>query len=66
MLYQARKFGEQHIRYKLKKWNKLGTFDILNNFSGYLTLLQLLDSLGNVNNAVTVVVKWIFYSNYNK
>ena len=31
-----------------------------------VTLDQLLDSLGNMNHAVSVVFKWIFCSNYEK
>ena len=52
---KARRFGEKHICYKLEQWNKTGTFDILNNISEYVTLVQLMDSLGNVNHAVSVV-----------
>ena len=36
--------------------------DISTNF----TLVQLMDSLGNVNHAITVVGNWIFDSNYEK
>ena len=49
MLDQAREFGEKYIRYKLETWKKTGTFDIPNNISEYVTLVQLMDSLGNVN-----------------
>ena len=66
MIDQARKFGEQHLRYKLEQWKKTGTFYILNNISEYVTLAQLLDSLDNVNHAVSAVGKWIFDSNYKK
>ena len=63
---QAKYFGEQHIRYKIKQLKKTGTFVILNHISDYVTLVKLMDSLGNVNHAVSVVGKWSFYSNYGK
>ena len=63
MIDQARKFGEQHLRYKLEQWKKTGTFYILNNISKYVTLVQLMDSLGNVDHAVSVVVECIFDPN---
>ena len=40
------------------------TFDILNNISEYVALVKLMDSLGNANNAVRMVGKLIFDSNY--
>ena len=43
---------------------KAGPFDIFNNISENVTLMQLMDSLGNVIHALSVVVRWIFYSNY--
>ena len=36
--------------------------DIIENF----TLVQLMDSLGNVNHAISVVGNWVFDSNYEK
>ena len=57
---------DQHIRYKLHQWKKIGPFDILNNISKYVTLVQLMDSVGNINHAVSVVGKWTFDSNYKK
>ena len=51
---QARKFVEQDLLYKLEQWKKTGTFDILNNISEYVTLVQLMNSIGNMNHAVSV------------
>ena len=55
--------GDQHILYKLEHWKKIGTFDIMHNISKYVTLVQLMDSVGNMNNAVSVISKWSFDSN---
>ena len=57
---------EQHLRYNMKVWYKRYDFDILKNISEYVTLVQLIDSLGNVNNSISTVGYWIFYSNYDK
>ena len=39
-------------------------FDILNKISENVTLIQLMDSLGNVNHAISIVGHCIFESNY--
>ena len=44
----------------------MGCFDILTYISEHVTLVQLMDYLGNVNNATSVVGYWIFDSNYEK
>ena len=41
-------------------------FDIIENVSEYVSLVQLMDSLGNVNHAISIVGYWIFDSNYKK
>ena len=41
-------------------------FDILNDISGDVIFLQLMDSLGNANYDISIVGYWIFYSNYKK
>ena len=55
--------GEQNLRYNLKVWHKNYDFDILKNISEYITLVQLMDSLGNVNDAISIVGYWIFDCN---
>ena len=47
-------------------WKKKDYFDILNGISEDVNLVQLMESLGNVNNAMSIVGHWIFGSNYNK
>ena len=58
--------GEQNLQYNLTIWKKNNDFDILNDINEDVTLVQLMDSLGNVNHAISVVGYWIFDSNYNK
>ena len=58
--------GEQNLRYNLTIWKKVYAFDILNYISENVTLLQLMDSLGNVNNSISILVHCIFDSNYKK
>ena len=58
--------GEQRLRYNLKVWHKNNAFYILKNISEYVTLVQLMDSLGNVNHAINIVGYWIFYSKDEK
>ena len=41
---------------------KTGEFDILNDISGHLVLVQLVDTSGNVNHAVNIIGFWIYYS----
>ena len=47
--------GEQNLRCNLTKWKKNDAFHILNDISENVTLVQLMDSLGNVNNAISIV-----------
>ena len=42
----------------------MGSFDILTEITEHVPLAQLMDSLGNVNHAISVVGYWIFESNY--
>ena len=47
-------------------WKKNDAFDILNDISEDVTLLQLMDLILNVNHDIIIVGNWIFYSNYRK
>ena len=38
----------------------------MEDISANVTLVQLMDSLGNVNHAISVVGNWIFDSNYER
>ena len=39
------------------QWKQKGTFDALNDISDNVTLFQLMDSIGNVNHAVSIFGK---------
>ena len=58
--------GKQNLRYNLTIWKKIYAFDILNFISEYVTLVQLMDSLRNVNRTISIVGHWIFDSSYKK
>ena len=60
MMDKARNNREQHIRYKLEKWKNIVTFDILNNISKNVTLVQLMNSVGKASHAVSLEGKCIF------
>ena len=66
MQNRKRNKGEARVHYSLERKNKKGEYDILKNISANVTLVQLMDSLGNVNHAICVVGSWIFDSNYEK
>ena len=57
---------EQNLQYNLTIWKKSYDFDILNYIIEDVTLVQLMDSLGNVNRSISVVGYWISDSNYEK
>ena len=58
--------GESRVHYKLMKYKKMGDYKILEDISANFTLVQLMDSLGNVNHAISVVGSLIFYLNYER
>ena len=58
--------GKQRVYYIPRKYKKMGYYDIMTDISEHITLVQLVDSLVNVNRAISVVGYWIFDSNYEK
>ena len=64
MLNNKRNEGEARVYYQLIKYKMMGDYKILEDISANVTLVQLMDSLGNVNRAIGVVGNWIFDSNY--
>ena len=55
--------GELRVYYILMKYKKKDSYDILTNISGHSNLAQLMDSLVNINNSISVVGYWIVDSN---
>ena len=51
---------EARVHYQLIKYRLMGEYKILEDISANVTLVQLMDSLGNVNHAISVVGNWIF------
>ena len=66
MLNNRRNKGEARVHYQLTKYKMIGDYKILEDICANVTLIQLMDSLGNVNHAISVVGNWIFDSNYEK
>ena len=52
------------MHYSLAKNKKKGSYDIMKDTSENVTLVHLMDSLGDANYAISVVRYWIFESNY--
>ena len=44
----------------------MGSFYILMDISEHVTLVQLMDYLGNANHAISVLGYWVFDQNYEK
>ena len=57
---------EPKVYYSLNKYKNKGSYHTLTDISEHITLVQLMDSLGNVNHAISVVGYWKFDSNYKK
>ena len=58
--------GEARVHYKLMKYKRMGDSKILEDIGANVTLVQLMDSLVNVNHAISVVGNCIFESKYEK
>ena len=54
------------MHYNLIKYKKKGEYKFLEYISENVNLVKLMDSLGNVNHAISVVGNWILDSNYEK
>ena len=53
MINNKRNKSEARVHYKLIKYKKMGDYEILENISANVTLVQLMDSLGNVNHDIS-------------
>ena len=58
--------GKAQVYFKMIKSKKKGLYKFLEDISENVTLVQLMDSLGNVNRTISVVGNWIFDSNHEK
>ena len=58
--------GKTKVRYILIKYEQKGTYTNLKDISDHFTLVELMDSLGNVNRDISVVGYFIFDSNCEK
>ena len=63
---KKRNVGEARVKYNLIKYKKMHEYNFLGNISENFTLVQFMDSLGNVNHSISVVGNYIFESNYEK
>ena len=66
MLNNKRNKGEARVHYQLIKYKKMGDYKILEDISENVTLVKLMDSISNINHAISVVGNWIFDSNYER
>ena len=66
MQNRKRNKGEPRVHYNQKKYRHKSEYDIFKFITSNVTLVQLMDSLGNVNHAISVVGSWIFDSNNEK
>ena len=57
---------EKNLQYNPTILKKNDDFDILIDISEYVTLVQLMESLGNMNHVISILGYWIFDSNYKK
>ena len=58
--------GEPRVHYSLERYRQKGEYDIFKDITANFTLVQLMDSLGNANHAISVLGSWIFDSNYER
>ena len=47
--------GEPKVHYSLRKYKSKGSYDIMTDISENVTLVKLMDYLGNVNNDISLV-----------
>ena len=43
-----------------------GIFEVFNDIGEHVTLVKWIDTIGNLNHAVTIAVCWIYDSNFNR
>ena len=58
--------GETRVHYILRRYKNMVSKDITKYIGKHVTLVQLMDSWGNFNHAISVVGYWIFDWNYER
>ena len=61
---KERSKGECRCYYKIYQWKETVKIDILNVISNHVNLVQFMDSIRNVNHAVSISGCWIYYSDF--
>ena len=63
MLNSAINNGYHRLCYYIKQWKIKGNLDIINDISEHVTLVQLMDRIGNMNHSVIIAFNCMFDSN---
>ena len=58
--------GEPRVYYILRRYKKMGSFDILTHITEHVNMVQFMNYWGNVNHSISVVGYWIFQSKYER
>ena len=58
--------GDKGHSYKFKQQKKRKTLYILNNISEHVTLVQMMETIGNIYHAVSISGFWIYNPNNKK
>ena len=64
MIYKEINKGYQCLCYKMLQWKTRGESDIYNDINEHVTLVQLMDKVGNVNHTVSLSGCWIYIYSY--
>ena len=69
-MYHSRspKYGTTQARFRctIVQWKNKGSFDIFNDISDHVTLVQQRDTAGNANHTVSTTVYFICDYNYKR
>ena len=65
MLFERKKSNQECIIAQVN-FKNMSSYDILTDISEHVTLVHLMDSLGCMNHAISVIGYWIFDSNHKK
>ena len=54
---------EQHHFFNLRQWKKRVKFEIFNDISENVILVQLMENVGYVDQGVIITACWVYYLN---